>query len=445
MEFVANSATATGFRASGFGFRSGSRSVPSHPETCSCTLGDEAHFRQKRATASCAVARSCRERASLVLLLLLALHVHAAEILTIEGQWLSGEVRLEGDRLLLSTGTGETGSWSLSHVPAIRFGDAGRRTPLPPQPSSLRLANGDHLSGHTGGISPDVVALDHPYLGSLRLPRKLVRVVRLGRDAGFGPREGGTGVTMVNGDWLPCRVVSVSADHVMVDCGENSMALPRERCSRVYLVPGTELEVRPCPETALQFIRFRNGDVVSGQLARLDPKQIGLKRNDGTLWTVATDSVEETWREGPRLMPLSTVDPTLTSYTPQFDESFPVARDRDLSGRAISLSDRTYARGITCHSRTRLSYELSGRWDRFVAQPGLSDTAPPSARATFRIIVDGRKVYERNGAGGAGAPVPVSIDVRRAGTLTLIVDYGPDGSAFGDHAVWAAATLVGSE
>ena len=149
------------------------------------------------------------------------------------------------------------------------------------------------------------------------------------------------------------------------------------------------------------------------------------------------------WSEGPDNVPLSTLTPETILYTPQFDESFPVAYDRDASGQPPVAS-----RPGQCTWHHMPSEDdcfpigLMANGPGFMTKVRLADTAPRDAAAVFRIMVDGRQKFEKTVVATSDQPVSAVIDLENARTLGLLVDYGPDGSAFGARAVWAMPMLV---
>jgi hypothetical protein len=59
----------------------------------------------------------------------------------------------------------------------------------------------------------------------------------------------------------------------------------------------------------------------------------------------------------------------------------------------------------------------------------------------FRVLVDGHERFASPILRGGDAPVPVSVDVRGAKKLELMVDYADRGDVL-DHADWLDARLV---
>ncbi len=59
----------------------------------------------------------------------------------------------------------------------------------------------------------------------------------------------------------------------------------------------------------------------------------------------------------------------------------------------------------------------------------------------FRVLVDGQERFTSPIVRGGDAPLPVSVDVRGAKKLELLVDYADRADVL-DHADWLDARLV---
>jgi dienelactone hydrolase len=117
-----------------------------------------------------------------------------------------------------------------------------------------------------------------------------------------------------------------------------------------------------------------------------------------------------------------------------------VLNNQGVSGKPITIGDKTYKHGLGVHADSEIMFALSGRFTSFHTIP-----APDSAhRGTLemKILVDGKRVFSTgriNSYDGAERK-PVDIDIAGAKTLTLIVDSLDDRG--GDHAIWADAYLT---
>ena len=124
----------------------------------------------------------------------------------------------------------------------------------------------------------------------------------------------------------------------------------------------------------------------------------------------------------------------------------PVERDRTNGesaagdGRTLSLRGTTFAKGLGVHADSFLTYAVPTGATTFTATVGVDDEVGGKGSVVFRVFADGRLAFESAKLSGASAAVPVTVDVRGAKVLRLVVRGTVDGTAY-DHADWAAASL----
>ena len=128
--------------------------------------------------------------------------------------------------------------------------------------------------------------------------------------------------------------------------------------------------------------------------------------------------------------------------------SWPWQKNRSAKGNLLKLADPdgidTFDTGLGTHPRTRLVYDLGGKYRRFDALVGLDPVTGRRGSAGVRILVDGedRPIPGLIGMSSPDSPVAVRVDVTGAKELILIVDFGRGGGVQAD-VNWANARLVG--
>ena len=122
---------------------------------------------------------------------------------------------------------------------------------------------------------------------------------------------------------------------------------------------------------------------------------------------------------------------------------WPVRFDASVSGGALSVGSRAFTRGIGCHAVTVLSYELGGPYETFAATIGIDDLVRPRGSVVFRMIGDGRTLFNSGTVTGRDDPQDIVVDVTGVDRLTLTVDDA-DGIDLSDHADWGDARLIRS-
>jgi hypothetical protein len=133
------------------------------------------------------------------------------------------------------------------------------------------------------------------------------------------------------------------------------------------------------------------------------------------------------------------------------------------------IAGRRFDRGLGTHAPARFELNLEGRASRFRAFVGVDEGAgyrkdlskwdrkkgaPPyvydgngdirdreqGATVRFRVLADGREVFESGMMNETSVAREVVLDVREVKRLVLAAEPGPDGS-YADHADWADARL----
>jgi len=118
--------------------------------------------------------------------------------------------------------------------------------------------------------------------------------------------------------------------------------------------------------------------------------------------------------------------------------------NRAIRESPLAIAGRKFDRGVGTHATSTLWVELSGRAERFDAFVGVDDAAGGNASVVFRILGDGRKLFD-SGTMVPGTPAKeVNLDLRGVKTLLLQVTDAGDGIGF-DHANWAEARFAMTE
>jgi hypothetical protein len=142
-----------------------------------------------------------------------------------------------------------------------------------------------------------------------------------------------------------------------------------------------------------------------------------------------------------KLVYLSDLKPSENRQTPYLEGAFPLMADRSVSGHALRLGGKSYARGLGVHSRSEVTYALNGGFQTFQAVTGVDDGVGSGGSVLFRVFGDEKLLYEGPVLRGGDLPLEVKVDVKKVVLLRLEVDYADGGDA-ADHADWADARLL---
>ena len=105
------------------------------------------------------------------------------------------------------------------------------------------------------------------------------------------------------------------------------------------------------------------------------------------------------------------------------------------------MAGRLFDKGLGVHSKTELDYSIGGAYESLVSTIGIDDTVRPSGSVVFRILGDGKVLFDSGALTGQDPPREIKVDVKGVNILTLIVDYG-DGLDLADHADWGGVRLL---
>ncbi len=143
---------------------------------------------------------------------------------------------------------------------------------------------------------------------------------------------------------------------------------------------------------------------------------------------------------------LGSLKPYATDQGGFLGVAWPWVPNRTVRGEPLRLltpeGESTFDRGLGTHPRTRLVYNLAGKFRRFEALVGLDTVSSAQGKAVVRILLDGKEhsLPELLNL-SAGPAVPVRVDITGVKELTLVVDFGPAGDVQSD-VNWADAQLV---
>jgi hypothetical protein len=127
-------------------------------------------------------------------------------------------------------------------------------------------------------------------------------------------------------------------------------------------------------------------------------------------------------------------------FYPFFDVTWPFAVNGNVTGHDLRLAGSTYDKGVSMHSRSRLTYRLSGAYRRFEASAGLDDKDGQGGEARLRVLADGETLLDRTVTSTDGA-APIRLSMTGVRELTLEVDFGRNGDVRG-VVNWVNARLV---
>jgi hypothetical protein len=186
-------------------------------------------------------------------------------------------------------------------------------------------------------------------------------------------------------------------------------------------------------------VTLRSGERVEGRLLRLHARLL-VRLDEGAELDVAASLLQRLDVLSDKLTWLGSLAPQV-EQVPAFDRTWPWTVDRSPAGPGIVLGGKTYERGLVLVPRTRLTYDLGGRYDRFEAVIGIDARGGPQSHAIFRVLTDGALAFESAPMTLADPAQPIRVELGRCRLLTLEADFGKNFD-LGDLCAFAEARVV---
>jgi hypothetical protein len=120
--------------------------------------------------------------------------------------------------------------------------------------------------------------------------------------------------------------------------------------------------------------------------------------------------------------------------------------DASVQGKRLRIGAREFEHGLGTHAASELAYDLDGSYDTFEAWVGVDAEMDYFGKSSleFVVLVDGKEAFRSGVMLNATPAARVSVSVKGARELRLLVTNGGD-NINGDHADWADAVLVAAK
>ncbi len=387
-------------------------------------------------------------------------------------------------------------------IPAADLARWGRCTEQG-RAGGLVLADGSLLVAEMVAADKDRLTADSDLFGTLKLPLdSLAGIVlrppsdrqqydllldRLGDCPNFRTSENGTvpfraagdsdHLLLDNGDELAGFFEGIADNTVTFKTDVGSVPVKIDRIMAIVFNPALRRKLPVKADSQRVWAGFSDG-------SRLLASEL-IVRGDSLKITAAGQTLAATRSPLVFLQPLaeravylSNLKPAEYRQTPFLDLPWPYRPDRNVTGGMLRCGGRLFMKGIGVHSAARLVYDLSrgpqagaeegsrfkvqgsrflspeipkslnpqipkppNHFRRFQSLIGIDDSTAGRGSVIFRVLVDGQERFASPILRGGDAPLPVSVDLRGAKKLELLVDYADRADVL-DHADWLDARLT---
>jgi alpha-galactosidase len=115
--------------------------------------------------------------------------------------------------------------------------------------------------------------------------------------------------------------------------------------------------------------------------------------------------------------------------------------NRSVDNNPLSIGGIKFEHGIGTHANSTFRIALGGKGDRFEAKVGVDDEKGKMGSVIFKVIGDGKTLWESGVMRGGEPARVVSVDLKRVKTLVLSAGDAGDDINY-DHADWADAKII---
>jgi len=186
------------------------------------------------------------------------------------------------------------------------------------------------------------------------------------------------------------------------------------------------------------------GDIVTVALALGGELKTTLSGRDDPskrFW----DSVNYVEPRAARLTWLADLPPLGYKHIPFVSIERPLGVDESVLGTRLRAGGALFRKGIGMPSASRLAFDVAG-YRKFEAEVAIDEAAGLSGSVVFKVVLENtpgvwQPAYESPILRGGDVPVPISIDLRGAARLALLVEFADRGDEC-DYADWLNARLV---
>jgi hypothetical protein len=330
----------------------------------------------------------------------------------------------------------------------LPFDDLVRWGWCPPWGSAvgLVLCDGGWLAAAPVSADSTTMTVESVLFGKLKIPLPMIAGVvfqspsdpsrrdRLHDVVLQPPTDRSCRLLLLNGDELSGRFGGIAEGTIKFTTDVGPIDVKTDRIQALILDSARQ---RPA---AAFWAGFRDGSRLSASQWSTQNDRLRLTAAGQPLST-SRDALVFLQPLGDRVIYLSDLKTSEYRQTPTLDLPWPYRADRGVTGDFLRCDGRVYLKGLGVHAAARLTYVLDRSFRQFQSEVGVDDSASGGGSVQFRVVVDGRERYSSPIIRGCKPPLPVSVDIRGARRLELLVD-GVDHAEVLDRADWLDARLV---
>ncbi|HPD29555.1 MAG TPA: NPCBM/NEW2 domain-containing protein [Phycisphaerae bacterium] len=365
-----------------------------------------------------------------------------------EGQWAGpgqeGEIRLQTGGAARTVRIDELLSlrWQTAHTAA-----ASQSQPLP---LVIHLRDGGRISARVLGSDSGGLELETKWTKSLIVPLSLMAAMcscgdqRHDLSAAFEqtladkkPDEDQLLVVRNNRvTTLKGTLESLGADGGSFRWRDRSVPFAAQEAFAVVMATG-----QSTPPLAQALCSLRDGCTWAGQIVGIEADLLRLRLSMGTVLSLPIEQMSEIRFRSDRVLFLSDLTPAKYEFEPFGATRWPYRVNRAVSNQPMRIGEQSFDRGIGVHSRSVLTYDVPEGFVRLAAMIGIDEAVGDRGNVIFRVLADGKEVFNSGPVTGRDAARPLLATIENARQIQLIVEFGDD-IDIGDQADWAEVRLI---
>ena len=259
--------------------------------------------------------------------------------------------------------------------------------------------------------------------------------------------EQGTALAKVSG-----VLESLTAEKLQLNFKGKSRPINLKKIAAVVIA---DLGLNP-PEGSLAKLGLTDGSTLRGVLAGFTEQEISVELTGKQIVKVNRQHLVRIDIESDSIAYLSTLEPIEARQQPQFTVTRSWQRNLSVEGNPIRLmvsttaadptggaEIKTFENGIGTSSYSRLVFENTKEFSRFLATAGIDAETEGRGDCEMRIEGDGITLWSQRIRGGDTA-VEIDVDISGIREVALVVDPGEQFD-LADHADWARARFLKTE
>ena len=240
-----------------------------------------------------------------------------------------------------------------------------------------------------------------------------------------------------DGNWIGAEGTfhGITENEIVFIVDDQQRKKARSSCPAIRLSSLTK------PTATVGEIVSSNGTIVKFTSLTLEGKQITIEAPGLGLRTVDREKVAMIQMTSGRVVNLAEIEPAAVKEYGYFDETFNFRKNLSVSGKPIKLGGKIYPLGLGMHSFSEITWNIDGKFVKFVSLVGIDDSVKPLGDASVVFLCDG-KVVKTIRVEGKKAATNVIVDVKDVKKLTVRVGFGEDGLGVSDHVDLAGARFI---